>query len=78
MEWIVAFTIFGLYGAQAFLVCAEFIKPTPTRARGGFSRRSYWAAGITPAQIATFDRHMEEYRKRCSSGEKVDWKQEGF
>ena len=77
MEWIIAFTIVGLYGAQLFLVCSEYIKPTPPRPRGGFTRRRYWA-GLTPAQIEAWDNHMAEYRKRYSEGEKVNWKEEGF
>lgn len=78
MEWFITFTIIGLYAAQTFLVCVEYINPTPMRERGGFSRRSYWASDYTPAQVAVIERSLQECKKRSASGEKVNWKQEGF
>ena len=77
MEWIIAFTIVGLYGAQLFLVCSEFLKPTPPRPMGGFSRRPYWSS-LTQTQLQAIERSLDEYKKRHSTGEKVNWKEEGF
>lgn len=77
MEWIIAFTIVGLYSAQLFLVCSEFLKPTPPQPVGGFTRRTNFR-NLTPAQIAALERSMFEYQKRYSAGEKVNWKEEGF
>lgn len=76
MEWVIAFTIFGMYSSQLFLVVAEYLKSssTSTLPQRGFTPRR------TTLSVEEQERRfslLEEIKKsRCVK--KVNWKEEGF